>query len=156
MSQNDLAPSNFDDERLREVIDYALREDSIEEDEHGLTNRSKKLWIGVKRTARKVKKTAKREKEETIIAARILRRYMKDKDAVSEEELAFLKDQSIDIMRILPIVAVQAFPAPVPITPFLIALGSKIGINLVPKAQVHPDEYRERVPKDSSGRTTPD
>ncbi len=152
MSQNDLPPSNFDDDRLREVIDYALREDPEAEERRGLKKRSKRLWKGVKTTARKVKKTAKREREETIIAAQILRRYMRDKDSVSAEELAFLKDQSIDIMRILPIVAVQAFPAPVPITPFLIALGSKIGINLVPKEQVHPDEYRERVPKDNQGR----
>lgn len=127
------------DQELERLVDYACREEAIEIDGERVITKRAELWISIKKTAVKVGKTAKREKKETIVAAQILKKFILKKQ-VTDEEKKFLKEQSIDIARILPLVAVQAVPAPIPITPFLIALGSKIGINLVPKEQKMPGE----------------
>ena len=41
--------------------------------------------------------------------------------------------QSMDIVRILPLVAVAGIPIPLPITPLLIMLGKKYGFDFLPK-----------------------
>lgn len=152
-NQNDHAPGSMTDHELRKVVDYALRADTPVVDGHPIRTKPKELWVSFRAVIKKVGKTAKREKVETIIAARILKKYVTDKESVTEEEWLFLKSQSLDLARILPIVVVQAVPAPIPITPFLITLGSKIGIDLVPKEQVRPEEYDDRIPKtDQRGR----
>ena len=74
----------------------------------------------------------KREKEETKIAVEILSRMMKG-ESVSDNEKEFLKKQSIDIVKILPLVAIQGIPIPIPITPVLIMLGRKYGFDFLPK-----------------------
>lgn len=135
---------DLSDEEIKELVEVSLElrdEEFIIEDEEGKPKakiHSVTFWERIKTTVRKVGSTAKREKEETIIAVRILTRYVRDKESISPEELKFLKDQSIDLARILPIVAVQAVPAPVPITPFLIAFGKKIGIDVLPREQIRP------------------
>lgn len=91
----------------------------------------------------KVKKVAIREKDETVVAAKILRKFVL-KGHITEEEKEFLKGQSTDLARLLPIVAAQAIPSPVPITPLLILLGKKIGIDLIPKDQEIPEEYEKK------------
>jgi hypothetical protein len=72
------------------------------------------------------------EGEETKLAVGILSRMIKGQD-VTEKEKQFLKAQSGDIVRILPLVAISGIPIPVPITPLLVMLGKKYGFDFLPK-----------------------
>ncbi len=72
------------------------------------------------------------EGEETKIAMNILSRMIKGEE-VSEKEKSFLKAQSKDVARILPLVAISGIPIPIPITPLLIMLGKKYGFDFLPK-----------------------
>jgi len=72
------------------------------------------------------------EGEETKLAIEILSRMIKGEE-VSENEKKFLKAQSKDIARILPLVAISGIPIPIPITPLLIVLGKKYGFDFLPK-----------------------
>jgi hypothetical protein len=72
------------------------------------------------------------EGEETKISVKILSKMLKGEE-VSEKEKKFLKAQSGDIVRILPLVAISGIPIPIPITPLLIMLGKKYGFDFLPK-----------------------
>lgn len=74
----------------------------------------------------------KRESQETKLAVEILRRMLKG-DEVSDSEKEFVRRQSGDLVRILPLVAIAGLPIPIPITPFLIILGKKYGFDFLPK-----------------------
>jgi hypothetical protein len=74
----------------------------------------------------------KRESQETKIAVEILGRMIKGED-VSDKEKDFVKKQSGDLARILPLVAISGLPIPIPITPLLIMLGKKYGFDFLPK-----------------------
>lgn len=72
------------------------------------------------------------EGEETKIAVSILAKMIKGEE-VTDKEKSFLKAQSKDIARILPLVAISGIPIPIPITPLLIMLGKKYGFDFLPK-----------------------
>lgn len=72
------------------------------------------------------------EGEETKLAVEILSRMIKGED-VSDKEKKFLKAQSLDIVKILPLVAISGIPVPIPITPLLVILGKKYGFDFLPK-----------------------
>jgi hypothetical protein len=72
------------------------------------------------------------EGEETKIAVRILSRMIKGEE-VSDKEKRFLKEQSKDLARIIPLVAISGIPIPIPITPLLVVLGKKYGFDFLPK-----------------------
>ena len=74
----------------------------------------------------------KRESQETKIAVEILGRMLKGEE-VSDKEKEFVKRQSGDLARILPLVAISGLPIPIPITPLLIMLGKKYGFDFLPK-----------------------
>jgi len=74
----------------------------------------------------------KRESQETKIAVEILRRMLKGEE-VSDREKEFVKRQSGDLARILPLVAISGLPIPIPITPLLIMLGKKYGFDFLPR-----------------------
>ena len=82
--------------------------------------------------ATEVWNVTKRESEETKIVVRILSRMLKGEE-VSDREKEFVKRQSGDIIRILPLIAIQGIPVPLPITPLLILLGKKYGFDFLPK-----------------------
>lgn len=83
---------------------------------------AKSVWIGIKR-----------ESTETKEAAKILNKMLRHED-VTEEERKLLKNQSIDLLKILPLIAIQGIPIPVPITPLLIVLGKKYGFDILPNS----------------------
>ena len=58
-----------------------------------------------------------------------------------EDEKKFLKYQSIDLLKVLPLIAIQGIPSPIPITPLLIILGKKYGFNVLP-------DSHEKIKKD--------
>jgi hypothetical protein len=72
------------------------------------------------------------EGEETKIALDILSRMIKG-EQVSDKEKKFLRAQSMDVVKILPLVAISGIPIPIPITPLLIMLGKKYGFDFLPK-----------------------
>ncbi len=74
----------------------------------------------------------KRESHETKLAVEILGRMIKGEE-VSEKEKSFLRKQSGDLVKILPLVAISGLPIPIPITPLLIVLGKKYGFDFLPK-----------------------
>lgn len=74
----------------------------------------------------------KRESQETKIAVEILGRMLKGEE-VTDSEKKFVKKQSGDLVRILPLVAISGLPIPLPITPLLIILGKKYGFDFLPR-----------------------
>jgi len=76
--------------------------------------------------------TTKRESHETKLALEILRRMVKGEE-VTDKEKEFVKRQSGDLARILPLVAISGLPIPIPITPLLVVLGKKYGFDFLPK-----------------------
>lgn len=93
-----------------------------------------------KELAKEIKEGVKRESKETKEAAEILQKMAMGKE-VTEEEKKFLKYQSIDILKVLPLIAIQGIPSPIPITPLLIILGKKYGFNILP-------DSHEKIKKD--------
>jgi hypothetical protein len=82
--------------------------------------------------ASEVWQVTKRESHETKLALEILRRMIKGEE-VTDREKEFVKRQSGDLARILPLVAISGLPIPIPITPLLIMLGRKYGFDFLPK-----------------------
>lgn len=76
---------------------------------------------------------AKREGKETGEALRILQSIMKG-ERVTDTQKRFLKAQSVDLAKLLPLVAIQGIPVPIPITPILIMAGKKIGFDILPNS----------------------
>ena len=102
-----------------------------------MKRRHKRRWrvyIRTRSILKRVRRTGKREGKETRIAIKLLRKSLKKGD-LSPEEKKFLKGQLKDLARILPLVAAQAVPLPIPITPALLIFGKKIGIDFIPKEQ---------------------
>lgn len=80
----------------------------------------------------------KRESRETQEAVRILNIMIKG-EAVTDKQKQFLRAQSIDLIKVIPIIAIQGIPIPVPITPFLILLGKKFGFDILPNSHTKVD-----------------
>lgn len=98
--------------------------------------------------AKDVWTSTKVESKETKLALEILSRMISGKE-VTDGEKKFLKAQSKDIAKILPLVAIQGIPIPIPITPLLIMLGKKYGVDILPK------DHRSLL-DDKNGKTKSD
>jgi hypothetical protein len=102
---------------------------------------------------KKYKDTVVKEFKETRLLVRIVmsaaKDYLKDKDfELSDEDKKFIKDQSADILKILPLIAFQIFPGSTIATPFIIKLGEKLGIKLNSKV---PKKYEKEEPNKPDG-----
>lgn len=92
---------------------------------------------------------AKNEVSETKVLGKILSKSISDytktgKFKLTDEEKEFIKDQSTDILKILPLVVFQVLPGSTIATPFLIELGKKLGIKLNSKV---PSTYKNKEKK---------
>jgi hypothetical protein len=76
---------------------------------------------------------AKREGKETVQAVEILRKMIKGEE-VTDNEIKFFKAQSVDLFKVIPLVAISSIPIPIPITPLLIVLGKKYGFSVLPNS----------------------
>jgi hypothetical protein len=76
---------------------------------------------------------AKREGKETVQAVEILRKMIKGEE-VTDNEIRFFKAQSVDLFKVIPLVAISSIPIPIPITPLLIVLGKKYGFSVLPNS----------------------
>jgi hypothetical protein len=97
-----------------------------------LSNYLNRIWKRGGEFANNVWDATKVEGKETKIAVEILGRMLKGEE-VTDREKEFVKRQSKDIVRILPLVAISGLPIPIPITPLLVMLGKKYGFDFLPK-----------------------
>jgi hypothetical protein len=100
----------------------------------------------------KIKDRATSEVKETRALVRLLthavKSYTKNREFdLNDEDRKFIKGQSTDVIRSLILTIVAIIPLPIPLTPFLIIFGNKIGIDLVPKEQEIPDKGKSKKEK---------
>ena len=93
-----------------------------------------------------------KEFNETKLLIKIIlssaKQYLKDKNfELSKEDKEFIKDQSGDIAKLIPLIVLQLLPGSTLATPFLIEFGKKLGIKLNSKI---PEKYKEKE-KDTEG-----
>ena len=99
-----------------------------------------------------VKDRAQSEIKETRALVRILthavKSYAKNREFdLNEEDKKFIKGQSTDVIKNILLTVVAVIPLPIPLTPFIIIFGKKIGIDLIPKEQVIPDKGKSKKEK---------
>jgi hypothetical protein len=90
---------------------------------------------------------AKSEIKETKLLAKIIAKalnsYTKTKKfELDEEEIEFVKSQSTDILKLIPVIVFQIVPGSTLATPFLLSLGKKLGIKLTSKI---PKKHEEKT-----------
>ena len=76
------------------------------------------------------------ESDETRRSVLIVLKFF-HRGRISNNEKMFLKAHSKDLLRILPHVLIKFIPVPIPLTPILLILGKKLGIDLIPKDNRH-------------------
>jgi uncharacterized protein YpiB (UPF0302 family) len=117
---------------------------------------------------KKYKNYVTSEAKETRLLVKILmsaaKEYKKDrKFKLDTEEVQFIKDQSQDILKLIPLIVLQILPGSMIATPFIIELSKKLGIKLnskIPKKhqeEKNDGEISELVNADGSmvGKSTP-
>ena len=77
------------------------------------------------------------ESYDTLVAGEILLLLLEGKE-VSEEQLTFLKKQTIDFTRVLAIIGLQAVPGSSIAIIALQKIGEKYGIEIIPKPTAPP------------------
>lgn len=102
-------------------------------DESRLGDWAKKLYKGGLDFSKSVWKSIKRESKETQDAFKILKKMIQGKD-VTIDEKDFLKLQSVDLVKILPLVVIQGLPGAIPITALLVNIGKKYNIDILPNS----------------------
>ena len=102
----------------------------------------KKLKIWFKKTIffiqdnwEKLQDFTKLEKEETIIAFSILKKYILNQ-GVTVKELTFLKHQSLDLVKVFFLLCTRFVPLPLPILPTLIWISKKTKFNFFPNSHL--------------------
>ena len=95
---------------------------------------------------KKYKEGITKEFKETKLLFKIIlssaKQYLKDKDfELSKEEKDFIKDQSGDIAKLIPLIVLQLLPGSTLATPFIIEFGKKLGIKMNSKI---PEKYKEK------------
>jgi len=106
------------DEGLKDSLNAALKRGA---------DFAKDVWVAVKRESRETKE-----------AVRLLGELAKGKE-VSQTQKDFIKAQSVDLVKAIPLIAISGIPVPVPITPFLLMLGKKIGFDFLPNSHTKVD-----------------
>ena len=97
-------------------------------------NKIKSLIEKVERATIDAGKAIKRESIETKDASIILMKVIKGKE-VSDEEVTFLKKQSIDVGKVLALIGLQAIPGSNVAIIALEKFGQKHGFSVFPTAQ---------------------
>lgn len=88
------------------------------------------IWDKIKSTG----KAFRREADETVIAAKILKKILTG-EPITEDQIMFLKGQSIDLAKAMAIVGVQAIPGSSVAVIALEKLAQKRGFTLFSKDQ---------------------
>lgn len=88
-------------------------------------------------------KASKREMRETCLASEILLKISVGQD-VTEEQIKFLKEQSIDFAKAVTLIGLQAIPGSSVAIILLEKIGQKHGFTLFPQAQQDPNAPGEK------------
>ena len=120
--------------------------------------RSKKILDEIKKPSieditnklKKYKSIAIDELKQTRLLVKIImssiKQYLKDKDfELDAEDKKFIKDQSSDVLKLIPLVVFQVVPGSSIATPFIVKLGQKLGMKL--NSDI-PEKYKEKEKKD--------
>jgi hypothetical protein len=99
----------------------------------GLKDQAEKLLHKGADFAKSVWNVVKRESRETKEAVRLLSELSQGNE-ITDTQKEFIKAQAVDIMKAVPLIAISGLPVPIPITPFLILLGKKIGFDFLPNS----------------------
>jgi hypothetical protein len=91
----------------------------------------KSIWSKGGKLTQDIIDGAKREGKETSKLIQLLNKMLHG-DSITNDEKTFMKAQGKDLLKILPLVAIQGIPLPIPITPLLLVLGKKFGFNILP------------------------
>jgi hypothetical protein len=100
----------------------------------------------IRNVFKKISSGAKKEMSETKLLAKILAKslntYVKEGELnLDKEDIDFIKSQSRDLLKVLPLVIFQIVPGSTIATPFIVALAEKIGIKLNSKV---PEKYKKK------------
>lgn len=111
-----------------------------------LTELKNKTLDKVTSDIKKYKDVATDEAKQTRLLVKILmssaKEYLKDKDfKLDDEDKKFIKDQSSDLLKLIPIIVLQIIPGSTIATPFIVKLGEKLGMKLNTKI---PEKYKEK------------
>ena len=95
---------------------------------------------------KKYKNAATSEAKETRLLVKILmsaaKDYKKDKKfKLDDEDIQFIKDQSQDLLKLIPLIVIQILPGATIATPFIVELSKKLGIKLNSKI---PEKHRKK------------
>jgi len=104
-----------------------------------------------------IKDRAKSEVEETRALVRILthavRSYAKTREFdLNQKDREFIKGQSGDVVKNIILMVVSIIPIPIPVTPFLVIFGKKVGIDFIPKQQDIPEKGKKKENIDEAKR----
>lgn len=83
--------------------------------------------------AKDVWNVVKRESRETKEAVRLLSELSQGNE-ITDTQKEFIKAQAVDLAKAVPLIAISGLPVPIPITPFLILLGKKVGFDFLPNS----------------------
>ena len=112
-----------------------------------ILSEGKKMTTGeITGRLKKYKDGITKEFKETKLLIKIIlssaKNYIKDKNfELSKEEKDFIKDQSGDIAKLIPLIVLQLLPGSTLATPFIIEFGKKLGIKMNSKI---PEKYKEK------------
>lgn len=105
---------------------------------------------------KKYKEVATNEMRQTRLLVKILinsvKEYLKNKDfELDKEDKEFIKNQSSDLLKLIPLVVFQIVPGSSIATPFIIKLSEKLGVKLNTKI---PEKYKEKEKEKTDGEMT--
>lgn len=95
-----------------------------------------------------IRDRAKSEVEETRALVRILthavRSYVKTREFdLNEKDKEFIKGQSGDVVKNIILMVISIIPIPIPLTPFFVIFGKKVGLDIIPKQQDIPKKGKK-------------
>jgi hypothetical protein len=88
--------------------------------------------------------SAERERKETAEALQIINKMLSG-NSVTKEEKRFVRAQSMDLLKIVPLVALAMIPTPIPTATLLVVLGKKYGIDFLPNSHKQAENRLRRI-----------
>lgn len=125
-----------------------INNNTLNEDKFDVFNKFKDT---IKKDIKKFKDVAVDETKQTRLLIKILmssaKEYLKNKDfKIDQEDKEFIKDQSADVLKLIPLMVMQIIPGSTIATPFIVKLGQKLGMKLNTKV---PEKYKEKKGEDN-------
>ena len=122
-----LIPDIEEKNQVWDIVSPIIKENIFKD----LKGSLKSIWSKGGKLTQDIIDGAKREGKETSKLIQLLNKMLHG-DSITGDEKTFMKAQGKDLLKILPLVAIQGIPLPIPITPLLLVLGKKFGFNILP------------------------